>query len=119
MHGKKYVVISQEEYENLKNKHSHSRLENPEKSDLHRSETEMKNVLNKDIPSDEKIRLFTDEFNNLKVFSHKSGILSVVYRVSLSVSYLPIELEFCSENLFMFFSKIDLPLMQISTLLVK
>ena len=66
MHGKKYVVISQEEYKNLKNKHSHSRLENPEKSDLHRSETEMKNVLNKDIPSDEKIRLFTDEFNNFK-----------------------------------------------------
>lgn len=65
--GKKYVVISREEYEMLKNKIcNENKLHNPEKRELQRSEMEIKHVWDKDIPADEKIRLFTEELNNLK-----------------------------------------------------
>jgi len=64
-HGKKYVVISQQDYEMLKSKNE-SMIHNPQKRELHRSETEMKNVWDREIPEDEKIRLFTEELNNLK-----------------------------------------------------
>ena len=64
-HGKKYVVISQQEYDMLRSKNE-SKIHNPEKRELHRAEVEMKNVLDRGIPEDEKIRLFTEELNNLK-----------------------------------------------------
>lgn len=65
MSGKKYVVLSQEEYQRLKENHQQA-LIHPEKNNLQKSETEMKNVLDSGLPSDEKIRLFTEELNNLK-----------------------------------------------------
>lgn len=64
--GKKYVVISQEEYEMLKNKTHDTKLANPVKQDLHRSEREMKSIWDTNLQADEKIRLFTEELNNLK-----------------------------------------------------
>lgn len=64
-HGKKYVVISQQEYDMLRSK-TESTIHNPEKRELHRAEAEMKNVLDREIPEDEKIRLFTEELNSLK-----------------------------------------------------
>ena len=60
--GKKYVVISQEEYDRLKR----TETINPIKKDMKKSEHEMNNVWEKDVPTDEKIRLFTDELNNMK-----------------------------------------------------
>jgi len=65
-HGKKYVVISREEYELLKSKTKESKIHNPEKQELHRSENEIKHIWDKELPADEKIRLFTEELNNLK-----------------------------------------------------
>jgi hypothetical protein len=62
--GKKYVVISQEEYERLKE--TPIKLVNPEKREMKKSEIEMSNVWNRDLPNDEKIRVFTEELNNLK-----------------------------------------------------
>ena len=59
-HGKKYVVISQQEYDMLRSK-TESKIHNPEKRELYRAEAEMKNVLDREIPEDEKIRLFTEE----------------------------------------------------------
>lgn len=77
--GKKYVVISQEEYQMLKQKQPDKRPEtkiiinsekrellNPEKVEMERSEAEMENIWDKQLPIDEKIRLFTEELNNLK-----------------------------------------------------
>jgi len=64
-HGKKHVIISQQEYDMLRSKNE-SKIHNPQKRELHRSEVEMKNVLDREIPEDEKIRLFTEELNNLK-----------------------------------------------------
>ena len=68
MHGKKYVVISQEEYQRLKDDKPQENLKlvNPEKRDLQKSNVEMKNVLDGTLPSDEKVRLLTEELNNLK-----------------------------------------------------
>ena len=66
-HGKKFIVISQEEYQLLKgNQTNKGDMFNPEKKDLHRSDKEMEKVLEKDIPIDEKVRLFTKELNNLR-----------------------------------------------------
>lgn len=62
--GEKYVVISQEEYERLKE--TPIKLVNPEKREMKKSEIEMSNVWNRDLPNDEKIRVFTEELNNLK-----------------------------------------------------
>lgn len=65
--GKKYVVISPEEYERLKNDTIRGGIVNPLKRDMHKSEREMSSVLNRStIPVDERIRQFTEELNNMK-----------------------------------------------------
>ena len=64
VYGKKFVVISEEEYERLKKR---PKISNPMKRDFFESEKQMKDVLNEsEIPNDEKIRLFTENFNNMK-----------------------------------------------------
>ena len=66
-HGKKYVVIPQEEYELLKSKNlPNNTLHNPMKQDLRRAEQSMKETLTNALPPDEKVRLFTEELNNMK-----------------------------------------------------
>jgi len=63
--GKKYVVISPEEYERLTMKSYN--LKQPEHYDMKKSEFEMKNIWNKDqLSIDEKVRMFTEELNNFK-----------------------------------------------------
>ena len=68
--GKKYVIISREEYETLKGNNCEKtgdNIFNPVKDDLHRSEKEMTNILNKsDVSIDEKVQQFTKELNNFK-----------------------------------------------------
>ena len=64
--GKKFIVILKEEYDVLKNRTLNMKLVNPEKQDLHKSELEMKTIWEKDLHTDEKIRRFTEELNNMK-----------------------------------------------------
>ena len=72
--GKKFVVISEEEYERLKVKRSDvntnntvSKPLNPELQDFQKSATNMKRVWEEDdVPVNEKIRRFTEELTNLK-----------------------------------------------------
>ena len=65
--GKKYVVIPHEEYELLKSKTlSNNTLHNPMKQDLRRAEQAMNETLANNLPPDEKVRLFTEELNNMK-----------------------------------------------------
>ena len=69
IYGRKYVVISQEEYQQLKDNSTNDEsisLLQPEKADLRKSEAEMRNVWSRELPPDEKIRLFTEELNNFK-----------------------------------------------------
>ena len=62
--GKKYVLITQEEYDLLKTPRS---IVNPEKREMQKSETSMKDVLNESgLEDDKKIKLFTRELNVLK-----------------------------------------------------
>ena len=63
--GKKYIVISQEEYDRVK-KLQNDPLVNPIKKDINRSVEEMTKVWDRNFPVDEQIRLFTKELNNLK-----------------------------------------------------
>lgn len=67
--GKKYIVISQEEYARLKEgKQASESIIHPEKRELKKSEKEMRDIWTRDdLPVDEKIRIFTDELNNLKM----------------------------------------------------
>ena len=63
-YGKKFVVIGEEEYERLKKR---PKILNPTKREFFESEKQMKDVLNEsEIPNDEKIRLFTENFNHMK-----------------------------------------------------
>ena len=66
--GKKHVVISQEEYDRLKESSiNHHVIVNPEKREMKKSENEMREVWNRDdLHTDEKIEHFTKELNNLK-----------------------------------------------------
>ena len=52
MLGKKFVVISQEEYQHLKDDKPQENLKliNPEKRDLQKSNAEMKSVLDSSLP---------------------------------------------------------------------
>ena len=64
-YGKKFVVISEEEYERLKKRQKI--ISNPTKREFIESEKQMKDVLNEsEIPNDEKIRLFTENLNHMK-----------------------------------------------------
>ena len=63
--GKKHVVISQEEYQRLLRNKSIAPTQ-PEQHDMHKSEQEMKSVWERNLPEDEKIRLFMEELTNFK-----------------------------------------------------
>ena len=68
-YGKKFVVISQEEYERLKKSTltQNQKISNPTKREFFESEKQMKDVLNEsEIPNDEKIGLFTENLNYMK-----------------------------------------------------
>lgn len=66
VYGKKFIVISQEEYDRLIRKQA-QKVFNPRKGELYQREREMKEVLDEpDIPNDEKIRLFTENLNSMR-----------------------------------------------------
>ena len=66
VNGKKYIVISPEEYDILKQPRRVEEKQ-PERNDMEKSNNEMKNIWNRaDIASDEKVRIFTEELNNFK-----------------------------------------------------
>ena len=65
-HGKKFILISQEEYERLKIRQNQN-VFNPTKQELFQREKQLKEVLDEsEIPDDEKIRLFTENLNYMK-----------------------------------------------------
>ena len=59
--GKKYIVFSPEDYDILKGQQTiRVQEKQPERNDMERSSNEMKNLWNRDIAADEKVRIFTE-----------------------------------------------------------
>ena len=64
--GKKYIVISPEDYDILKQHQTAVHEKQPERSDMEKSSNEMKNIWNRNMEADEKVHIYTEELNNFK-----------------------------------------------------